>query len=241
MLVVDEVQDLCRLSTFDVLNRIVAGGLADGSWAMFGDFTRQALYGTNENPVTLLQGYCKHFTRAKLTLNCRNTRRIAEETALLSGFDRPPYRMNQELGLAVDHRYWKRPDDLVATLDKVVRRLVAEGVAPGDIVILSPRRLDGSSLGSVSRIGGLALRDASDDQPIAEGSVAFSTIHAFKGLESVVVIVTDIEQVNTDEARSLLYVGMSRARSLLILMINQTARYFLEQRIRETMNYGLQS
>lgn len=94
MLVVDEVQDLCRLSTFDVLNRIVAGGLADGSWAMFGDFTRQALYGTNENPVTLLQGYCKHFTRAKLTLNCRNTRRIAEETALLSGFDRPPYRMN---------------------------------------------------------------------------------------------------------------------------------------------------
>lgn len=122
-----------------------------------------------------------------------------------------------------------------------MRRLVAEGVAPGDIVILSPRRLDGSSLGSVSRIGGLALRDASDDQPIAEGSVAFSTIHAFKGLESVVVIVTDIEQVNTDEARSLLYVGMSRARSLLILMINQTARYFLEQRIRETMNYGLQS
>jgi hypothetical protein len=149
--------------------------------------------------------------------------------------------MNQELGLAVDHRYWKKPNDLVATLNKVVTRLAAEGIAPSDIVILSPRRLDGSSLSGVSRIGELPLRDASADQPVAQGSVAFSTIHAFKGLESAAVIVTDIEQVDTDEARSLLYVGMSRARSLLILMIRETARHFLEQRIRETMNYGLQS
>jgi hypothetical protein len=241
VLVVDEVQDLFRPSTFDVLNRILAGGLAEGSWAMFGDFTRQALYGTSGNPLTVLERYCRHFTRARLTLNCRNTRRIAEETSLLSGFDRPPYRMNQETGLAVDHRYWKKAADLVGTLEKVVLRLIAEGIAPNDVVILSPRRLDSSSLGGVTEIGGLALRDASADQRIGDKAIAFSTIHAFKGLESAVVIVIDIEQVDSEEMRSLLYVGMSRARSLLVLMIKEAARAFLEQRIREAIIHGLQS
>ena len=240
VLVMDEAQDLCRGSTFEVLNRVLAGGLAEGSWAIFGDFTRQALYGASESPLTVLERYSRHFTRAKLTLNCRNTRRIAEETVLLSGFDRPPYRMNQEIGLAVDHRYWKKADDLVATLEKVVLRLVDEDVAPNDVVILSPRRLDSSSLGGVTEIGGLALRDASADQQIGTKAIAFSTIHAFKGLESAVVIVIDIEQVDRDEARSLLYVGMSRARSLLVLIIREAARVFLEQRIRQAMSHGLQ-
>jgi hypothetical protein len=241
VLVLDEAQDLCRPAALDVANRVLAGGLADGSWAIFGDFTRQALYGTTDNPVATLQRFSGHFTRAKLTLNCRNTRRIAEETSLLSGFDRPPYRMNQELGLAVDHRYWKKPADLVATLDKLVSRLVVEGIKPNDVVILSPRRLDASSLKGVASIGGLTVCDVSADQQIGDKAVAFSTIHAFKGLESAVTIVIDIEQVDSEEARSLLYVGMSRARSLLVLMIREAARVLLEKRIREAMSEGLYS
>lgn len=241
VLVIDEAQDLCHAPALDVANRFLAGGLEGGSWAIFGDFTRQALYGTTDNPVATLQRYSSHFTRAKLTLNCRNTRRIAEETSLLSGFDRPPYRMNQELGLAVDHRYWKKPVDLVASLDKIVTRLVGEGVKPNDIVILSPRRFDASSLKGIASVGGLAVSDVSADHQIGENAVAFSTIHAFKGLESAVVIVIDIEQVDSDEARSLLYVGMSRARSLLVLMIREAARGLVERRIREAMSEGLYS
>ena len=239
VLVVDEVQDLCRPSTLDVLNRMLVSGLGDGEWAMFGDFTRQALYGVCDSPLNLIERYCTHFARARLTLNCRNTRRIAEETSLLSGFDRPPYRMNQELGLAVDHRYWKKAADLVETLDKVVSRLVTEGIAPNDIVILSPRRLESSSMASITQAGGLPLRDVSADQKLGEKAIAFSTVHAFKGLESAVVIVTDIEQVDTDEARSLLYVAMSRARSLLVLLIREAARAVLEQRIKVAMTHGL--
>jgi hypothetical protein len=241
VLIVDEVQDLCRSEIFDVLNRLPATGLASGSWALFGDFTRQALYGASDNPLVLLERYCTHFARARLTLNCRNTRRIAEETALLSGFDRPPYRMNQEIGIPVDHRYWKRPSDLVATMEQVLLRLIAEGVSPTDVVVLSPRRLDGSSLGGTKEIAGLSLRDASADPRLGQGTIAFCTIHAFKGLESSVVIVIDIEQVDSDEARSLLYVAMSRARALLVLLIKESAKAALEHRIRETMSHGLRS
>lgn len=241
VLVLDEVQDLSRSAIFDFLDRALAGGLAGGCWAMFGDFTRQALYGVPDNPLTILQDYCAHFTRARLTLNCRNTRRIAEETALLSGFDRAPYRMNQEIGLAVDHRYWRRPADLAEHLEKVLLRLLSEGLAADDVLILCPRKLDRSSLAGITKIAGLPLRDASSDQQIAGSTIVFSTIHAFKGLESPVVILIDIEQVDSEEARSLLYVGMSRARSLLVLMIREAARGRVEQRIRNAMLEGLHS
>ena len=54
--------------------------------------------------------------------------------------------------------------------------------------------------------------------------VRFSTIHSFKGLESRVVIVVDIDEVRGSRAQSLLYVSMSRAKSLLILIINEQTR-----------------
>ena len=88
VVVMDEAQDLCNQQILDVLNLAMPGGLAGGRWAIFGDFTRQALYGGTEDPVAALSRYCDHFVRANLTLNCRNTRRIAEETTLVAGFDR---------------------------------------------------------------------------------------------------------------------------------------------------------
>ena len=58
VLVVDEAQDLSNRTTFDLLNRALRGGLAGGVWAVFGDFTRQALYGSgariNCRPVGVL-------------------------------------------------------------------------------------------------------------------------------------------------------------------------------------------
>ena len=54
--------------------------------------------------------------------------------------------------------------------------------------------------------------------------VAFSTVHAFKGMEATAVIVCDIESVNTDEARSIVYVAMSRAKSHLVVLANNKLR-----------------
>ena len=78
VLVVDEAQDLSDRHTLDFFNLSIRGGLAGGQWALFGDFTRQALYGGAVDPVTVLSQRSQHFARARLTLNCRNSRRIAE-------------------------------------------------------------------------------------------------------------------------------------------------------------------
>ena len=239
VLVMDEAQDLCSQHILDVLNLAIFGGLAGGRWAIFGDFTRQALYGGTEDPVGAFTSYCDHFVRARLTLNCRNTRRIAEETTLVAGFDRPPFRLGDEIGLAVEHRSWKRPTDLVETLTNVVERLVKEGMSIEDVVILSPRRLENSGLARVENFSRFPLVDISRGNSNVRQALKFSTIHSFKGLESPAVIIVDIDQVDADEPQSLLYVAMSRARSLLILMISEGARTSLERRIRAGMEQEL--
>jgi len=239
VLVMDEAQDLCSQYILDVLNLTIPGGLAGGRWAIFGDFTRQALYGAREEPVTALSRYSEHFVRARLTLNCRNTRRIAEETTLVAGFEKPPFRLGEEMGLPVEHRYWKTTADLMESLTNIVERLIKEEMPIEDIVILSPRRLQNSGLAGVERISRFPLVDISRGMATAQPSLKFSTVHSFKGLESPVVIIVDIDELDGVEPKSLLYVAMSRARSLLILMISEHARNTVERRIRAAMEQEL--
>ena len=240
VLVMDEAQDLTDRHTLDFLNLAIRGGLAGGRWAIFGDFTRQALYGEKINPVEVLSQYCDHFVRAKLTLNCRNTRRIAEETTLLAGFEKPPFRLGNATGLPVEHRYWKTPSDLVAVLTRVLERLVKQKTPVDNIMILSPRRLENSNLAGIDRISRFPLVEISRGMTITQPqAIRFSTVHSFKGLESQVVIIVDIDAVDGDQQQSLLYVAMSRARSLLILMIKKSAKKAVDTQIRKAMKQDL--
>ena len=241
VLVVDEAQDLFGKPTLDLMNRAIRGGLAGGTWGIFGDFTRQALYSNSSASIADLTEYSERFVRAKLTLNCRNTRRIAEETATIGGFSTPPFRFGLETGLPVEHRYWRTPSGLVTTLTETVRRLSDDGVTVGDVVILSPRRLENSALAAVEQIGNAPIMDSSRTLDTAQVCIRFSTIHSFKGLESQVVIMVDIDDVDDEMSQSLLYVGMSRARSLLILMIHERARRSIDTRIRAALKKELQT
>ena len=132
----DEAQDLFDQATFGLMSRTIKGGLAGGTWGIFGDFTRQALYDNASGSIQDLSEYSAHFVRAKLTLNCRNTRRIAEETAIIGGFSTPPYKLGHEAGMAVEHRYWRKPDGLVRTLTETIGRLVNDSVLVDDVMIL---------------------------------------------------------------------------------------------------------
>ena len=241
VLVVDEAQDLSDQATFDLMSRAIKGGLAGGIWCIFGDFTRQALYDNASGSIQDLSEYSGHFVRAKLTVNCRNTRRIAEETAIVGGFSTPPYKLGNEAGMPVEHRYWRKPDGIVMTLTETISRLINDGVSVDDVMILSPRRLENSALADADQICDVPLFDCSRSLNTPQRCIKFSTIHSFKGLESQVVIMVDIEEVDDDRSQSLLYVGMSRARSLLILLIHERARSSIDTRIRAALEKELQT
>lgn len=241
VLVMDEAQDLFCQSTFELFNLAVKGGLAGGTWAVFGDFTQQALYNGGSSSMVNLSEYCEHFVKARLNLNCRNTRRIAEETALFGGFITPPFRYGQENGVPVEHRYWSTKSSLVKALTTTIGQLLLGGVSLDDIVVLSPRRLENSALGNIERIGDAPLFDSSRSLDVLQGSIRFSTIHSFKGLESQVVIIVDIDEVEKEGPQALMYVGMSRARSLLVLMISEGARRSVEARIKAGLEKELRT
>ena len=240
VLVVDEARDLSHPQVFDFFNCALRGGLAGGHWVLLGDFTRQALYGDTTNPLSVLPYYTDHYVRAKLTLNCRNSRRIAEETTLLSGFETPPFRFPDEPGLPVQYEYWKSRSELLNSLAILLERLVRDKVPIASVMLLCPRRLDHSTLAGVTTLSRYRVVDVSRGMLEAHRNhIRFSTVHSFKGLESEVVILFDFDISDDDETQSLLYIAMSRARSLLILMINEEARKGLGYRIRKSVTREL--
>ena len=121
VLVVDEVQDLLSGQALEIFGTLLKGGIAGGNWYLFGDFTRQCIFGglSREIHLKTLKDACPYFTQTQLQTNCRNTRRIGEETALLSGFSALPYKLGQIDGLPVDYRYWKDLDDQTEKLSRL--------------------------------------------------------------------------------------------------------------------------
>lgn len=227
VLVLDEAQDLLKEPVLNVLNAWLKGGLAGGRWAIIGDFTRQAIYtGSGEDDADLLlQQYCPYYTRERLTLNCRNTRQVAEETGLLSGFFSLPYRLGRVEGLAVDYRYWRNADHQVRVLSEAIEKLLDDGVDPEDIIVLSPRKFRDSVAHALVEGERFSLYELRERNPKNKGTtrIPFSTIHAFKGMESPVIVMCDIDAIDSEGPQALLYVGMSRARShLTILLHNKT-------------------
>ena len=238
LVVMDEAQDLLRPGVLEVLNGWIKGGTAAGSWAVFGDFQRQAIFCAmaGDQLKGLLKNATPHFAKVPLKLNCRNTRNIGEETALLSGFASPPYRMGQIDGLPVDYRYYRSADDQKAALTETVKRLLADGVKATDIIIISPSKLANSGVAGVN--GGGSFRVLEIGESSVESRIPvirFSTAQAFKGMESSVVILCDVEKIGDGAPQSLLYVAMSRARAHLTVLVHEQAKVAISECVRRKL------
>ena len=68
--------------------------------------------------------------------------------------------------------------------------------------------------------------------------ITFSTIHGFKGLENSYIILTDINRINDDEFKSLLYVGMSRAKVGLIILMDERSRKDYNELLKKSLKSG---
>lgn len=115
-------------------------------------------------------------------------------------------------------------------LAEVIEKLLDDGILPEDIVILSPRRFENSVASTVPKSKDISvheLRQGTGSK--VRNEVAFSTIHSFKGMESKVVVMCDVDAVDSAEPQSLLYVGMSRARSHLTVLLSEGTRSYIKE------------
>ena len=224
LLIVDEAQDLLHPPYLDVLDLVLRGGLKDGLWCMFGDFERQMLYGQNRNQIEeLIAGRAENITRGSLRVNCRNTPRVAALSHLL-GRLAPNYKRVLRPDDQVEPviTYYATPSQQRKELAKTLDRLFRDSFSPEDIVILSPKA------GARCSAAGITEKPWSEQlAPIETASsnqIGYTTIQSFKGLDSPVIVVTDIEHVDSDSFSSLFYVATTRALERLHIIVHETAK-----------------
>jgi hypothetical protein len=227
VIVFDEVQDIPSERLADLVR---AWSRPDGGTEvlLLGDFTRQALYaGSSEASLELLQRFMRPVAIFNLRLNCRNTRRIAMQTGILSGFGEHRLSERQPEGEQVSLQFYKDRTTGLASLDQIVRHLRENGIKAADVVILGSRRRENSLLADRPAIGGWPIHDFRG----SGSGLVYSTAHAFKGLERRVVIIVEAEGADEDESDALLYVAMSRARLRLFVLAPEAARPVMEKRM----------
>ena len=224
-LIVDELQDLLddQDNFFLALDSVLSGGLERGKFSFFGDFDNQSIYHpfiSQDEALVRLQKYT-FFTVCKLTTNCRNTPEICSTISDLTGVKYKAIRLKPS-HLETKFIQYGNEEEEKKKLDQLLENFSTgkEKIKPNDVIILSPRSRKNS-----------IVREYSDAQienfsiPKGEG-VSFSTIHAFKGLESPVVILVDVDSyqnVSTQNNESLIYVGVSRAQAKLYIFESKNA------------------
>lgn len=214
-IVLDEFQDFLLPSLLDFLDLIVEGGLAAGRWRAFGDFERQSIYQTPDH-ITLTEFLEKRSGRAttfNLTVNCRNLPRVVHHVHRLGQLV-PGYRRirRPDDGVDPEFHFYRVADEQLGMLRRALLKLDGDGFQPADIVVLSPLR----------NCAAARLADAADGPRIVafsdkEKSVRWTTIQAFKGLEAPAVILTDIQDVSSPDARDLFYIGLTRTVQRLVI------------------------
>ena len=140
--------------------------------------------------------------------------------------------LNPSLGSGVETIFYSNADEQVRLLSHHLDGLIKDYM-PKQIVILSSRKDEDSAACTLkSRIDtGILVQQKSKKNE--ENLVGHCTIHSFKGMESPVVILTDINKVTGKQAESLLYIGMSRARIKLIILLHERCRRDWQNAIQE--------
>jgi len=225
VLIVDEGQDFRDDGDkLALLDSLLKGGLAKGRWRWFEDLNQILTPPTTEKPsaaLTEMTSTLDDSGEYALRGNWRNTAQIAVRVSAAMAMD---YEAD---GLALEG-----PDVLTvplmpgkefAMLDALVRQKLAPEIAtrqysPEDIVVLSMRGAGKASFEGQTTLGGFPLVPYDPVAPHVPGAIRATSVFKFKGMESHIVILTDLDQLATVRDRRKAYVGMSRARYKLFLI-----------------------
>jgi hypothetical protein len=203
-IVVDEGQDFNAswwITLQDLLSR------PDGIFYIFQD-EQQAIYHRERDLLISTAPY-------PLTSNVRSTATIHSEVIRYYAGDPKPTSMGPG-GRAIETIAVTAESERSVLATVVARLVEEEGILPAQIVVLTPHGLARSTLRDGQLAGKVRLTHSRER---AANDVLVSSIHAFKGLESDIVIFAETASLATSrEGRMLTYVALSRAKHHLIVL-----------------------
>ena len=221
---IDEAQDLlARPRLWECLSQFLTGGFSMGAFALFGDFDNKILAdrGAMDKTFASLDASAK-LSRWRLVENCRNYQIVGDTAVLLSGFGKPIYAGYMRAGGGIQNYDIFFYEHERAQLDKLgqwLREFKSQGYKPSEITILSFR---GPNACAASRLKneGFKLRPSWQ----AGECTGYASVHAFKGMENKVVILTDLVLGDPEFHRNLFYTGMTRATESVRVLCDTSCR-----------------
>jgi hypothetical protein len=221
-LILDETQDLLSPYYLEVFDLILKGGMKNGKWVMFGDFSNQAIYlNKPEESLSLLNSYTAFTTFPPLKINCRNTKEIATQNTLMTGVKVPEFTSKNYLGHHVICKYPSKSSRISVILD-ILKDIENRKIPLEKVTLLSPKKFENSIIIEDAQIRGFI-----------DNGVVTSTIQGFKGLENTIIVLHDFDEVTSEKMQRLLYVGISRARQELFLVLDKTQEASVSKLIQD--------
>ena len=209
-IIVDEGQDF-RQEWWEVLPWLLHDP-ADGILYVFFD-DNQRVY-RDRSPIPIAgEPYL-------LDENCRNTQRIFSSVERFYDSTQMPTALGPE-GQPIEVIPYTDAAEGKAQLQRLLQRLLnEEGFTYDEIAVLSARGFQASQI-LEQRLGDIQLTDR---LPLAPGEVLATTIRRFKGLERSVIVLCEVDsRIPSRDAEALMYVGTSRAKTYLAVLLGQDA------------------
>lgn len=209
-IIIDESQDLITENYLQVFDWVLKGGIKNGRWTMFGDFTNQAIY--INNPLAakqLLSDYAFYSNVPPLKLNCRNTKKISSQNTLVTGVELPEFSTFTLPGNSINVQF-PIPNKQQDIVENHIKNLIESGIKPEMISLLSPKKFENTYLSESDFISDLV-----------QSGLIISTIHSYKGLENAIVILYDFQEISSERVLHLFYIGISRATQELFIVLNK--------------------
>jgi hypothetical protein len=167
--------------------------------------------------------------------NCRNTQQIFRVVTQFYAGAQPPIPLGPD-GYPVEVIQYGNPDNGVQELRRLLHRLLnQDGFAHHDIAVLT---VLGATRSEVieRKLGNVLL---TEHLPLPANGVLATTIRRFKGLERAVIILCEIDQrMTSEEVETLLYIGTSRARTYLVILVSNDAPAPIRNALTHAMHSG---
>ena len=223
LLIIDEGQDLLCENYFNCLNALIKGGFQEGYWSIYYDPNQNIFnsQGQLSNILATLRDRA-HAMSWTLRTNCRNTKEIVNANILLTNIanqGRPKVS-----GPQVQYVSYASKLDEGVKINTIIRSLRESGFIGSDFIILSKYSLENSRNGlrqiELDKVLG-TIKTTGQLWKAKKNEIRFSTVSAFKGLETKIVIMIDVDRLMDDDVRLLNYVAVSRACAMLYVLYDQ--------------------
>ncbi len=203
-IIVDEGQDF--LPNWMLALNALLNPIGQGLFRVFIDSNQSVYDNINIIPKEF------HLVPIRLTMNMRNTKRIHSVIQeYYSGYAVTP--LGPE-GVSVEWIIASSSQEIDQKIDEKLHHLISEErVSPSDIAVLVEKEQFIMDYSTKGLLGGQTFRRADE---IKQDSLIVETVRRFKGLESRIVILAATSGLIGN--RELIYVGLSRARTLLIIV-----------------------